>query len=696
MQAKKWEKTDIRYLKGVGPKKAEILQKLDINTVEDLLYYLPRRYEDRSNFTLVKDLKVGEHHAVRGKVLTLGNHATRKGIRVFQIAVGDKTGIIYCVWFNQPFLRKLFKVGQELILYGKVEKYKKLQINHPEYEFVTENNSLNMGRIVPVYSLTQDITQRYIRFLTHEAIARFLSSAKGALPTRIMARAHLVDFCFAIQNIHFPASFANLDRAYRRLVFEEFFILQLALALKKKSAKTKTPGIRHNLDAHLMEAFKKLFSFELTNSQLKAINEIQIDMANPKPMNRLLEGDVGSGKTAIAIYALLLSFKNGYQAALMAPTEILARQHYMTISELLMPLGVNVRLLVSGLKPEKKLEIKKEIDSGEVDIVIGTHALIWENVEFKKLGLIVIDEQHKFGVSQRQLLQKKGWNPDVLLMTATPIPRTLALTIYGDLDISVIKELPVGRRPITTYCIEEENRQKVYQFIREEIEAGRQAYIVYPRIWSSKNTRASESKLKAATTMYNKLQEEIFPDLKVGLIHGRMDAKEKEAVMKKLKSNKINILVSTTVIEVGIDIPNASVMVIENAERFGLSQLHQMRGRIGRGDYPSYCILMGNPRTESAKRRFFTMSETQDGFKVAAEDLELRGPGEFFGTRQHGGLPELRFGNILKDFDIMEQARAEAFRLVEEDQDLVDPRNSFVKEVLKRRFSGKFDLINVG
>ena len=696
MQVKKWKKTDIRYLKGVGPKKAEILQRLDVKTIEDLLYYLPRRYEDRSNFTLIKDLKVGEHHAIKGKVLTLGNHATRKGIRVFQIAVGDKTGVIYCVWFNQPFLRKLFRVGQELEIYGKVEKYKKLQINHPEYEFVTGKDSLNMGRIVPVYSLTQDITQRYIRLLTHEAISCFLNSLDGCLPTRIMARSHLVDFRFAIHNIHFPASFENLGRAYRRLVFEEFFILQLALALKKKTAKTRTPGIRHNLNARLIESFKKLFSFELTNSQLKVINEIQIDMANPKPMNRLLEGDVGSGKTAVAIYALLLTRENGYQAAFMAPTEILARQHYMTISESLMPLGVNVRLLVSGLKTEKKIEIKKEINSGEVDIVIGTHALIWEDVDFKKLGLVVIDEQHKFGVGQRQLLQKKGWNPDVLLMTATPIPRTLALTVYGDLDISVIKERPLGRQPITTYCIEEESRRKIYQFIREEIEAGRQAYIVYPRIWADKNTPASENKLKAATAMYNKLQEEIFTDLKVGLIHGRMNAKEKEAVMKKFKAKKINILVSTTIIEVGIDVPNASVMVIENAERFGLSQLHQMRGRIGRGDHPSYCILIGNPRTESAKRRFLTMSETQDGFKVAEEDLELRGPGEFFGTRQHGGLPELRFGNILKDFDIMEEARAEAFRLVGEDPYLADPRNNLVKEALKQRFAEKLDLINVG
>ena len=473
-------------------------------------------------------------------------------------------------------------------------------------------------------------------------------------------------------------------------MFEEFFILQLALALKKRDAKTGAPGIRHKLDARLIDSFKKLFPFELTQSQLKTINEIQIDMASPKPMNRLLEGDVGSGKTVVAIYALLLTVQNGYQASIMAPTEILAKQHYVNISELLMPLGVNIRLLVSGLKPAKRLEINNEIESGEADVIIGTHALIWQGVKFKKLGLVVVDEQHKFGVTQRHILRKKGLNPDVLVMTATPIPRTLALTVYGDLDISVIKELPKGRYPISTYCVSESKRKAVYRFIKEEVKKGRQAYIVYPRIWPT-----GQSGLKAASGMYNKLQTEVFPDLRVGLIHGKMLVKEKNDSMKKFRAQKIDILLSTTIIEVGIDVANASCMVIENAERFGLSQLHQLRGRIGRGDYPSYCVLLGNPRTEAAKKRFYTMSETQDGFKVAEEDLELRGPGEFFGTKQHG-LPELRFGNILRDFEIMEQARAEAFKMVREDPYLRDSRNIFVKGELKRRFAGKLDLVNVG
>ena len=693
MQEKKLDsKIDVRYLKGVGPKKSALLNKLGVNSVEDLLYCLPRRYEDRGNFSNIRDLKIGEYQTVRGKVLKVDTYTTKKGIRVFQIAIFDKTGILYCVWFNQLFLKKLFKKDDEVIVYGKVERYDKLQINHPEYEIVKTSplDSVNIGKIVPIYSLTEDVTQRYMRFITHEAIGKFLGTLSESLPTNIRARKRLVDIRFAIDNIHFPGSFENLEKAYKRLVFEEFFVLQLALALRRKDVKTHTPGISHKLDANFIESFKKMFPFELTASQLKAINEIQIDMSNPKPMNRLLEGDVGSGKTLVAMYALLLSVQNGYQTAFMAPTEILARQHYINISELLMPLGINVRLLVSGVEESKKDQIKEEIKKGEVDIVIGTHAIIWEDVDFEKLGLVVIDEQHKFGVTQRELLRKKALNPDVLVMTATPIPRTLALTVFGDLDISVIKELPKGRQPITTYSVEEKNREKVYSFLKEEIKKGRQAYIVYPRIHST-----NASNLKAATQMYNHLQDEVFPDLKLALIHGKINPSEKEKIMKNFKSKKIDMLLSTTVIEVGIDVPNASAMVIENAERFGLSQLHQLRGRIGRGDYPSYCILLGNPKTDAAKRRFFTMSETQDGFKVAEEDLDLRGPGEFFGTRQHG-LPEIRFGNIVRDFEIMEEARKEAFNLVKEDPDLKDLRNRPLKETLKARFKGKLDLIKVG
>ena len=694
MQVKKTDTAhDIRYLKGVGPRRAEVLKGAGVNTIEDILYYLPRRYEDRRNFTLIKNLKVGEYQVVKGGVLASGVYRTKKGTTVFQLAVGDKTGVIYCAWFNQPFLKKIFKNGQNIIIYGKVERYDRLQINHPEYETAVEerlNHSINIGRIVPVYSLTENVKQRYMRSLTYEAIGNFAILVKEALPANIRARNRLVDLRFAIRNIHYPSSFENLERAYKRLVFEEFFILQLALALKKKNLKMSAPGIRHRLDAQAMDSFKRLFSFELTRAQLKAINEIRADMASPRPMNRLLEGDVGSGKTAVAIYALLLTVQNGHQAVLMAPTEILARQHYMNMSALLMPLGINVRLLVSGIKGAKKLEIKNEIKNGRVDIAIGTHALLEEDVVFRKLGLVIIDEQHKFGVTARQRLRMKGENPDVLVMTATPIPRTLALTVYGDMDMSVIRELPDGRHPVTTYCLEEDRRQSVYRFVREEIEKARQAYIVYPRIWAVKDATSDPDNLKAADEMYNKLRKEVFPDLKLGLLHGSMSTVEKNDIMKKFKNKKIDILVSTTVIEVGIDVPNASCMVIENAERFGLSQLHQLRGRIGRGNYLSYCILLGRAKTESAKKRFDTMAETQDGFRVAEEDLELRGPGEFFGTRQHG-LPELRFGNILKDFEIMEQARAEAFRLVREDPMLAQPKNFLMKECLKKRFEGRFD-----
>jgi len=692
MQEKKTDrvdKVDIRYLKGVGPKKAGTLNKLGINTVEDILYYLPRRYEDRRYFTLVKDVKVGEYNTIKGKVLTSGVHTTKKGISIFQLALGDRTGVIYCVWFNQPFLKKTFKAGQKVIVYGKVERYDKLQINHPEYEFVKdEKASVNAGKIVPVYPLTEDVTQRYMRFLTHEAIGRFLNTVRESLPTKMIARNKLVDLRFAIHNIHFPVSFENLEKAYRRLVFEDFFILQVALAMKKRKVRSEPGGISHVAEAGLSETFKKLLPFEPTKAQLKAMDEIHKDMASPRPMNRLLEGDVGSGKTLVAIYAMLLAVRSGYQVAIMAPTEILARQHYINISELLMPLGINVSLLVSGLKEAKKASIKKNIEESVIDVVIGTHALILEDVSFKKLGLIVIDEQHKFGVDQRKTLKSKGLNPDVLIMTATPIPRTLAMTIYGDLDVSVIKEMPKGRYPVTTYCVSEENRQKVYDFMREEIEKGRQAYVVSPRIWSTKNRSEANNDLKAATHMYNKLQEEVFPDLRLGLLHGRMNLTEKEGIMRKFKNKSIDILIATTVIEVGIDIPNASIMVIENAERFGLSQLHQLRGRIGRGAYESYCILLGNPKTESAKKRFETMSSTQDGFKIAEEDLELRGPGEFLGTRQHG-LPELRFGNILRDFDIMEEARREAFELIQEDPTLSNEKNLSIARALKKRFTDK-------
>lgn len=704
MQDKNILKTSIQYIKGVGPKRAELFNKMGLFTVEDILYNLPRRYEDRSNFTPISKVIIGQYHTLKGEILTFGLKRTKKGSSIFQVAVGDDTGVIYAMWFNQPFVKKYFKVGQKIILYGKVDMYDVLVINQPEYEIIGEeetDDSAHIGRIVPIYPLTKDVTQRFIRSLTKMVVEKYVRFLQDVLPTKIRAKLRLVDIRFAINNIHFPASNENLKRAYRRIVFEEFFILQCAIALKKRDVKIEE-GLVHKTDGELIEAFKKNIPFELTKGQQEAMRQIELDMKSPKPMNRLLEGDVGSGKTIVAAYGLTLTVQSGFQGALMVPTEILAEQHYLNPSKILVPLGINVALLIHSVSDTEKERIKQEVKKGEVDIVVGTHALIQEDIEFKKLGLCVIDEQHKFGVTQRELLRKKGLNPHVLVMTATPIPRTLALTVYGDLDISIIRELPKGRKPITTYWVEEEKREKVYNFIREQIKEGRprppigqawrgrQAYIVYPRIHESET-----SEVLAATQMYEKFRNEVFKEFKVGLIHGQMTGKEKDKVMSDFKKGEIDILVSTVVIEVGIDVPNATVMLIENAERFGLSQLHQLRGRIGRGEHNSYCILLANPKTGDAKKRLEALTETVDGFALAEEDLEIRGPGEFFGTRQHG-LPEIRFGNIVQDMEIMELARKEAFELIHTDPNLNFPEHRLLKENLYRRFIGKVDLIHVG
>ncbi len=691
--------TPVRYFKGVGPKRCEHLLRLGIKTASDLLYYLPSRYEDRSNFTAIKDLKTGEKQTIRGEVLAMSTRLTKRGMPVFEMAVGDKTGRIPAVWFNQPFLTKFFKVGQEIILYGKVERFGALQINQPEYEIIKEDEeaSLHIGRIVPIYPLTSQITQRYLRGLVYMAIAKYGHYLADRLPTYIRARHKLADIRFAAYNIHFPSSFANLDKAYKRIVFEEFFMLQLAFAIKRRNIKAES-GISHRLEGALIKSFTANLPFELTKGQKDAMNDIGRDMASARPMNRLLEGDVGSGKTAVAAYALVLTVENGLQGAIMAPTEVLARQHYLVLSKLLMPLGINVALLARGIDESLKAQALNEISQGKVNIVVGTHAVIQEGVEFKALGLAVIDEQHKFGVEQRAVLRRKGKNPHVLVMTATPIPRTLALTVYGDLDVSIIRELPKGRRPIVTYWVDEDKRQKVYDFIKDEAAGGRQAYIVCPLIDGSASIEGSVSKgaaTKSATEMHEKLSREVFRDYKVGLIHGRMGPKEKAKVMKEFRDGGINILIATVVIEVGIDVPNASVMVIENAEKFGLAQLHQLRGRIGRGDCKSYCILLADPRNENAKKRLMAIEDTVDGFEIAEEDLALRGPGEFFGASQHG-LPEIRFGNIVKDFSIMEEARKAAFDVVNRDPMIRDEHHKYLRDTIVSRFKGRLELIRVG
>jgi len=689
-------KNKVQYLKGVGPKRAKQLSRLGINTISDLLYFLPRRYEDRREICSIKDVKPYAVYTVKGKIKSHGVWKSKKGMLIYEMAVSDGTGNIHGIWYNQPYLKKYFKTGQAIILYGKVEKFRHLQITHPDYEILNEEDVMetghmaHTGRIVPIYPLTQDVTQRYLRTLIYRAVENSINKPEEILPTPLRARNRLADIRFAVRNIHFPNNFENLKMAHRRLVFEEFFILETALALMKKHTRTYSEGIRHEVKEGLFESFKNMLPFKLTQGQAEAIKMIEKDMSSPRPMNRLLEGEVGSGKTVVAMYALLLTIKNGFQGAVMVPTETLAQQHYLTMSEFFMPLGIDVRLLIGSASSKAKEEIRQELKDGKVDIIIGTHSLIQEKVSFDKVGLVIIDEQHKFGVSQRAIFRKKGMKSDVLIMTATPIPRTLALTVYGDLDITTMKELPEGRPPISTYWVEEERKDKVYKFVREEILNGRQAYIVCPRIEKEEN-----SDLASARAMYEHLQKDVFPDFELALIHGRMKGSEKERLMRDFKNNKINILVSTVVIEVGIDMPNATIMVIEDADRFGLAQLHQLRGRIGRGEYKSYCILLSDPKNESARRRLEAFEQLQDGFELAEEDLLIRGPGEILGTKQHG-LPEIRFGDIVQDKDILELARREAFELVEIDSGLQDERNQNLREAMLERYGGKLEFLKVG
>jgi len=682
----------IRYVKGVGPKKGEYLAQLGVHTVRDLLYYQPRKYEDRSKIVLIKEVKDGEQETVQGVVRSCSAKKTRRGIHIFQITVEDDSGVLKVVWFNQPFLSNVFTAGQHVILYGKVEKRGGLQMHHPEFEIADQpdNESIHVGRIVPIYSLSGQLTQRYLRSLIDNSVKQYSRYLHDALPTNIRARERLVDIKFAVENIHFPGSFEHLEKAHRRLVFEEFFFLQLALAAKRRSVKEDASGIRHRLDGDLIRSFNARLPFKLTEGQVKSIAEIEKDMSSERPMNRLLEGDVGSGKTIVAAHALALTAQNGYQGVLMAPTEVLARQHYILLCKLFMPIGVNVVLLVQGIAKEKKEGVCAEILQGKAQIIVGTHAIIQEGVHFDSVGLIVVDEQHKFGVTQRALLREKGRVPHTLIMTATPIPRTLALTVYGDLDVSIIEDMPKGRKPIVTYWVEEEKREEVYSFVKEELKKKRQAYIVYPLIESSSRVES-----KSAKDMYHYFKEKVFSSFRVGLLHGRMSSPQKDSVMKEFKRGEIDVLVSTVVIEVGIDVPNATCMVVENAERFGLSQLHQLRGRIGRGVHESYCILLADPRTELAQRRLKAIEETIDGFQIAEEDLALRGPGEFLGTKQHG-LPEIRFGDIIKDFDIMQIARKEAFLLMREDPGLSEDRHGYLKKELIDRYRDKLELGKVG
>lgn len=702
----------IRYAKGVGPKRSGLLNRLGIETIEDALYYLPKRYEDRKNLKEISELTLGSIETISGYVMDGRVRVTqRKGMKIFELTVGDGTRFITGKWFNQPFMEKVFKIGQKVILTGLVRHnpyvgYSKKtlrffgdtdfswEIENPEYEIIEdeEREPIHTGRIVPIYKTTEGLSQRHLRTIMKGIIDSYLNHASDPIPADIMRRYNLTPLSEALQEVHFPdySEVSELNnqkgKSYERLIFDELFLLELGLALRRCKEGIEK-GISFKSDSLLVRRLRERLPFTLTNAQERVLEEIRRDMGSPYPMNRLLQGDVGCGKTVVALQAMLIAIENGYQAALMAPTEILAEQHYINIHKPIEKLGVNVSLLTSSLKDKERKYVLRGVGSGEIDIVIGTHALIQEGIRFRALGLAIIDEQHRFGVIQRATLRKKGLNPDILVMTATPIPRTLALTVYGDLDISVIDELPPKRRPVETRLFGESMRARVYLMLEEEIKKGRQAYVVYPLIDESEKTA-----LKAASRMAERLKK-TFPHRRIALLHGRIRPKDREDIMDSFKKGDIDILVSTTVIEVGIDVPNATLMVVEHAERFGLAQLHQLRGRVGRGGEQSYCILLTSGcLSEEARRRLQALIKTNDGFSIAEEDLAIRGPGEFFGTKQ-SGLPELKVANIIRDSRVLEIARKEAFCLAQKDSALKDHRP--LKEALERKWKGRVALIRV-
>ncbi|MFA5275903.1 MAG: ATP-dependent DNA helicase RecG [Candidatus Omnitrophota bacterium] len=668
----------LRYLKGIGPKRAEIFSTLGINTVEDLLYYFPRRYEDRRNLSTIAALKAGETYTIKAQVMLEKERRPfrRKVFNIIEIQVRDDTGTVTCVWFNQPYVKNYFTPGSTAILHGKVELYgSRLQMANPEFELVSdEDESLSVNRIVPVYTLAQGFTQRHFRRLVKLALDAHLPKLQDTLAFDIRSRHNLLNLAQALINIHFPESDELRSQAYERLAFEEFFFFELPLILRKLKRKEKR-GIIHKIDAEFSAAFIKGLPFELTAAQKKVIDEIRLDMIKPQAMQRLLQGDVGSGKTVVALIAALFAIGGRYQAAFMVPTEILAKQHFMKISSQVKQ--IKICLLTGSLSAKEKEKAYRGIKEGRINLVIGTHALLEQGVVFKNLGLVVIDEQHKFGVSQRTLLPKKGPNPDILIMTATPIPRTLAITLYGDLDISVINELPAGRKPVKTLHFIPDEVHKAYALAKEELKKRRQAYIIYPVIEES-----YALDMQGAKKMFAQLKNNEFKGYRLGIIHGKMKEAEQDETMRKFKDGQIDLLVSTTVLEVGI----------ENAERFGLSQLHQLRGRIGRGSEASVCILVSAAASSEAASRIKAMVNSSDGFRIAEEDLKIRGPGEFFGSRQHG-LSELRIGDPLLQMRLLKSARDEAIKLLDSDPDLSLRQNALLKEKLLIRFPGYEKLI---
>jgi ATP-dependent DNA helicase RecG len=691
----------LQYLKGVGPRKAADLKKAGLHTVEDLLFRFPRRYEDRSRMQSIISLRPGMTAAITGTVLNAGiAHTRRPGFKLFSALVQDDSGQIQAVWPNQSFLKDVIRSRQRIVLFGKVEVWgsRGLQITDPEFEIVKEDAApdadaqLHTGRIVPVYERTGSVTPNMQRRFVWQALEQLPPELFDPVPADVLAHAHWPARAAALWQTHFPTSETSVDDlnrfatpAQRRLVFEDFFVFQTGLALRRHENAQVRKRLVAKVDDRIRQCARAVLPFKLTDGQRDALAEIVADMQRPWPMQRLLQGDVGAGKTIVAILAAVVAMENGFQVAVMAPTEILAEQHFRTMARVLEGKPYRFALLSGRVTAATRRDLLPAIERGDVPLIVGTHALVQEHVKFKALGLVVIDEQHRFGVVQRGTLAAKGDNPDVLVMTATPIPRTLALTECGDMEVSVIRGLPPGRPPVKTVIKPDSRRDEVYALMREEIRRGRQVYVIYPLVEESEKVD-----LKAATAMCQEIAR-IFPEYAVALLHGRMKGDDKEAVMRRFAGGDLQILVSTTVVEVGVDVANATLMVVEHAERFGLSQLHQLRGRIGRGAHHSTCVLMYQaPWSDDARERLRAMADTTDGFVIAERDLQLRGPGDFFGTRQHG-LPMLRAGDLVRDADLLEHAFTEARARVEAGT-LTLAQVAYVRSVWQRQFG----LITVG
>ena len=693
--------TSLQFVKGVGPKRAADLERVGLLTIEDLLLRFPMRYENRADLVPIKSLRPGQTATVVGDVLTAGIRPTRRpGFRLFEVIVRDATGPVRAVFPNQAFLRDVFHPQQQVVLFGQVEFRGTggLQFTNPEYEIVRsdadeDDESVHTGRIVPIYEKAGSVTTRMQRTLVHGLLASLPPDLADPLPAGVRAARRLPDRRQAILDVHFPppgedvAAFnAFQAAAQRRLIFEEFFLFQAGLALRKRHQTEMRKPRPVVVDERIRESARRVLPFKLTDGQKTALREIVTDMQRPEPMNRLLQGDVGAGKTIVALLSAIVAMENGLQVAFMAPTEILADQHYLTIRRLLDASRFRVVSLTGSITAAKRREVYAELESGAIHLVVGTHALAEEAVRFHALGLVVIDEQHRFGVIQRATLRGKGHNPDVLVMTATPIPRTLALTAYGDLDSSVIRDLPPGRQPIRTIAKPASRREEIYRMARRELEAGRQVYVIYPLVEESEKVD-----VRAATEMAQHLQAEIFPEYAVALLHGRLKSDEKDRVMTAFARGDVHVLVSTTVVEVGVDVPNATMMIVEHAERFGLSQLHQLRGRVGRGAHGSTCALLYEfPISEAGRARLDALVETTDGFVIAERDLALRGPGDFFGTRQ-SGLPTLRVGDLLRDHELMEEARRDAVAWLDTGG-TADPLVGY----LSANWAARFGLVGVG